>query len=259
MAQSFNYISNARLEHLNRYSSANRLKLLKLERKFQKYCYVPIDIPRIAPANDKDFLAWYTEYAKPVRKIAEDVACGVREHYEFKAIDSQNQFNRIWEQNKRADIFKVLPELKAGLEALPIINPQFSLWNSIGEVQPHRDQGVWEDLPVSFRIMLYDDNPMSTLALQHAPAVLSAQRPWKTEHHQKFMLPRVPDTNTFAWNNLRTVHSSTRQQEYQKILLIFTNMELDLDKYEDIMERSVKKYQEHTMISDHPRTTFCAA
>lgn len=232
---------------------------MKLERKFSKYCYVPIDIPKIVPADSANFLAWFTEHSRPVRKIARDVACGIRDHYEFKAIDSQNQFNRIWEQNRRTDIFKVVPELKAAFDALPIINPQFSLWNSIAEVQPHRDQGVWEDLPVSFRIMLYDDNPTSTLALQHAPAVMSAMKPWKTEDHPKFILPRLEETNTFAWSNLRTVHSSTRQQEYQKILLIFTGMELDLDKYEELMERSIKKYHEFTMISEHPRTTFCAA
>jgi hypothetical protein len=258
MAQSFDYITSARLEHLNKYSAADRLKLLKLERKFQKLCYVPIDIPKVVPADMESFLSWYSSYSKPVRKIAADVACGIREQYDFKAIDSHNQINFFWQQNRRNDIFSVLPELKDALSALPIINPEFSLWSSIGEIKPHRDAAVWEDLPVSFRIMLYDNNPTSTLSLQHAPAVRSSYAPWRSEQHAKFILPRLESTNTFVWNNLRTVHSSSYQPEYQKILLIFTNVKIDFDKYEELIARSVQKYEEFIMISDHSRATFCA-
>lgn len=257
MALSYLYITNARSEHLKRYSGADRFKLVKLERKYSKFNYIPLDVPRVTLQDPQRFIRWYTENSELVRKIGVDAAGSATNTYNFKAIDSPNQYNRIWTQNRRSDIFTEFPEIKAGIDALPVIEPQFSLWNAVNRVLPHRDQGVWEDLPFSFRIMLYDTNPVSTMSLQDAPGATS-WKSWDSKDHELFKLPRLDETNTFAWNNLRTVHSSTVDRTYEKVLLILTNLKVDLDRYEDLMERSVQKYSEHAMISKYDRSAFCA-
>lgn len=138
--------------------------------------------------------------------------------------------------------------------ALPFnARPEFSIWSSIGTVWPHRDQGPWRDLPFSFRAMLYDENPKSTLYLAE---VLPDQR---IDKNKVFPLPRLLDTNTFAWNNLRTKHGSTYEHPHRKILLIFGNTQMNTKKLEDLYERSIAKYEQFTMKSTLGLNDFVAS
>ena len=230
-------LTNMRSDFLHKYSIAERQKLNALEKKFGEYIYLPFDVEPIRPNDPTRFAAWYREHSKPISKIRADVAgspySGANN---FRSINSQDQHDLIWETNRRDDIFTVFPELKTGMEQLPFKKPgEFSMWSSMRPVMLHRDQGAWEDLPASFRIMLYDENPRETLFLRERPA--------KTYQNILPILPlRRTDSNVFGWSNLRTAHGSTWNPAYFKVLLIFTALWLDLDKFEDLLERSVAKY-----------------
>ena len=97
--------------------------------------------------------------------------------------------------------------------------------------------------------MLYDENDKETLAIQE-------DRPGVTSNFPRLDLVRSPDTNSFAWNNLRSRHGSTYDASKRKILLIASPGELDLDRYEDLLERSVAKYGDLAHISDGQITDF---
>jgi hypothetical protein len=60
------------------------------------------------------------------------------------------------------------------------------------------------------------------------------------------------DTNTFVWNNLRAVHSSKFTIGHTKILLIINEIdsEIDWNKYEMLLEKSIEKYKDYSFIDE---------
>jgi hypothetical protein len=91
--------------------------------------------------------------------------------------------------------------------------------------------------------MLYDQNIAKTLSLseclpdhEYDPTIT-------------FPIPKILDTNSFAWNNLRVKHGSFFIPDVRKVILILDWYELDVDKYHELMQRSVDKYNNYIMHS----------
>ena len=116
------------------------------------------------------------------------------------------------------------------------------LFSSTKAVPIHRDHSKFIDFPGAFRIMLHDTNPTSTLNLIDSPF----KKPTKN-----FILPRLDDTNSFAWNNLRTKHGSLFNKNYTKILAVLDYGEIDVGKYISLMDRSISKYRDYVMLSNN--------
>lgn len=241
------YITKTRHDFIFRkypYSGA-RHKLKQLEAKYGKYIYLPFDVPSIEPKDSAAFATWYFDHAKSIKKVQADVAGGTYGNDKnFLSINSVNQKDEIWETNKRSDLFTKFPEIAEGIKALPFVEPpEFSLWSSQRQVSLHRDQGAWEDLPASFRVMLYDENLHPTLFLRERPAEVM------NNIYSILPLRRLPETNVFGWNNVRTGHGSSFNPKYRKVLMIFTGVKIDLSEYERLLERSVQKYHDKVHIS----------
>jgi hypothetical protein len=98
--------------------------------------------------------------------------------------------------------------------------------------------------------MLYDENPEQTLGL------IRSLPDSNLRLSDKFMLPRLEETNSFAWNNLRTKHGSTYNPAYRKILIIIERYNLDIDKYHNLMERSVNKFKDYLLMCDRPTSEY---
>lgn len=226
-------------------------KMRLLEEKFGKYMFVPLDLPPIRPNDPEKFKTWYMSHAKQVLKKKADVA-GPPQYggKTFLSINSPKFRDPIWENNTRYDLFIHFPEIKQAMRALPFREvPQYMIWSSQRIVSPHRDQGPWVDLPISFRIMLYDENPGPTLYLKkHVPDQVT--------YAMSFKLPRLDETTTFAWNNVRTKHGSSFDPAYTKILMILGQACPDLDQYEDLLTRSVEKYKESVFLDDAPLSSY---
>jgi hypothetical protein len=99
--------------------------------------------------------------------------------------------------------------------------------------------------------MLYDTNPVQTLKL----AECLPDHPEDAEL-LKIPIPRLAETNSVVWNNLRTKHGSFFVEPFRKIILIIDRYELDVERYHELMERSVEKYNNHLMISDRNLNDF---
>jgi hypothetical protein len=123
-------------------------------------------------------------------------------------------------------------------------------WSSIKEIPWHRDQTKFTDFPGSFRISLYDENPESTLKLVDCLPDESIQ------DNSEFILPRLDETNSFVWNNLRTKHSSTFDPKFRKILLIIDSYTLDTDRYNKLLEKSIEKFKDSLMISNNEKEMY---
>lgn len=239
--------------------TARRLEQLKYNpdllstEQWGKYCYVPLDIPRY---DYPDLVNWYFERATPIYKLKSDIA---NPEYGMTNFDSVDVFvkgkieDHIWSTNPQQDFLTLFPDV---LERIKQDFPfksidRLNIWSSNRGVRFHRDHTKFVDYPSSFRIMLYDSNPIETLSL-------SEQLPDQEEEglFYKFPIPKLSDTNSFVWNNLRTKHGSFFIPTFRKIILIVDKYELDVDRYHDLMERSVKRYQNNLMMSNRPLSDF---
>lgn len=227
-------------------------KLEKLEKKFGKYMYVPLDVPPIRPLDPEAFRTWYFENAKQIRKIKADVAGSTQyDGPTFYSIDSpyHRRGGTIWERNP-VDMLARFPEIGIGLKELPFdSSPDYMLWSSMRMVRPHRDEGPWFDLPCSFRVVLYDSNPAPTLFLQEDMPGAKSHPAWRK-------LQYSPESNVFAWNNLRTKHGSTHNPENTKVLMILGQGYFNLDKYEALVERSIERFKDCLLVSKYDTTDF---
>jgi hypothetical protein len=218
-----------------------------------KYCYVPLDISRY---NYPEVVSWYFNKAKTIHKLKSDIA---NPEYGMTNFDSVDVFlknkveEHIWSTNPQQDFLKLFPNIIDRIyEDFPVKSiGTLRFWSSHRAVRFHRDHTTFVDYPSSFRIMLYDTNPIQTLSLTEKLPDTPDE-----DLFFKFSIPRLFDTNSFSWNNLRTKHGSFFIQDCRKIILIIDRYELDVKRYHDLMERSVKKYHDHLMISQRNLTDF---
>ena len=224
----------------------------QIETKFGNFLYLPLDLPSITAEGIRQY---FIERSKPICKLQYDVAGAPHKTQIFNSIDFtfKKSIPRggIWETNFEPELLRELPELIPFLEALPFYElPDFMLWSSNMQVQPHRDSAPWLDCPSSIRSFLLDENPTQTLKLQEAPS--------NDQYYFPSFLP-LAKSGHFAWNNLRAKHSSTysRTEQYKKILLIVSSiMPFDLVKLENLLDRSVAKYRENALCSVLEQSDF---
>jgi hypothetical protein len=221
--------------------------------RWKNYCYVPLDIPRI---ENLELVNWFFENSQPTYKLKEDIANRSTGIPVFNSVDIfptgiiDNM--EFWKINNRPDfLIKFKNILDQILKFFPFKEiTQMRMWSSNMDVMWHRDQTRFTDNPNSFRIMLYDENPSQTLGL------IKSLPDSTLDLSNKFMLPRLLETNSFVWNNLRTKHGSIYDPAYKKILIIIERYNLDIDRYHEIMERSVRKYKDHLLICDRKTNEY---
>jgi hypothetical protein len=222
----------------------------ELEEKWGKYCFVPFDIPKIG--DDPKLVEWLKENSKPTIKIREDIAGGIGNRFPvFNSVDiklygeKHNVFD-IWKRNYDHNFLDEFPYFhEQMMDLLPFHTiTDWHFWQSNIQIIPHRDQQDFRDFPNSFRSMIYDENPCPTLYVKEDVPDSSVTFP------EKF-IRKLPNTNTFAWNNLRVMHGSFYLKNYSKMLLIINNRNLDVVKYNKLMERSIEKYADHLLVSNN--------
>ena len=221
--------------------------------RWKNYCYTPLDIPKI---ENFELVNWFFENSKPTFKLKEDIANKSTGIPVFNAIDIfptgiiDNM--EFWKINNRPDFLIKFKNIQDQiLEYFPVKEiTQMRMWSSNMNVMWHRDHTRFTDNPNSFRIMLYDENPEQTLG------IVKSLPDSNLRLSDKFMLPRLEETNSFAWNNLRTKHGSAYSPAYRKILIIIERYNLDIDKYHNLMERSVNKFKDYLLMCDLPTSEY---
>lgn len=229
----------------------------ELEKAYGNYLFVPLDIPVIQANDQQAFLDFFHANAAYTKRIKEDIA-GLPSNdtvsgYKatFKSIDSHPNGNSIWFRNYVPELFYNFNEIFEQIYEYYPIDPKtlsFSLWSSQLAVQPHRDESSMIDMPINFRLRLFDNNPFETLKLHLSPI----DKPEVETHRFKMPL----DTNSWVWNNLRTKHSSVKLGGREKILMIlYTNYNLNMNKFVDLLDRSISKYKDNVIIDTHTTST----
>lgn len=245
--------------------------LKELERRWSRYSWLPLDLPRF---DYPDASEWIYQNCKPIVKLRPDIsnpAYGDASRHVFNAVDvltgdkkdiENIRRNTTFSLNRHQEFIDLFPELyERILFEFPVKKiKRIMFWSSVYEIPFHRDETEFIDSPCSFRIMLDDTNPSSTLRLLDAPVSLNNPRPFHLAKATEgvFSVPRIDTTNTMAWNNFRVLHGSVFQEGYRKIIMIIESGvgNIDVQRYHKLMERSVKKYEQHAMISNRPQSDY---
>ena len=233
---------------------ANKLhdiSVTDIESQWGKYCLTPLDIPNV---NVDGIAEWFFDRKKPVVKRVADIAGGQPGQGDYNSVDINLSSIPLsyWTRNEEHNFLEEFPYFVDQLMDLFPFKKihMFRFWESVKPIGLHRDDNDFRDFPNNFRTMVYDENPDSTLFSEEwLPDATVATGPRK-------FIPRLPETNSWAWNNLRTRHGSTYNPNYKKILLIVSGFEIDGNKYNKTMQRSINKYSEYIMTSERDKTDY---
>lgn len=244
--------------NLKRFNPETVKRVLDLEKKFGKICFTPLAVPKIQALDQENFVEWYFETCKPSIKQNKDIATQYTGSTSFLSIDllpeSYDIKKSIWSKNIIRDFESQWPDLwNQFYEYLPFEKiVGFSIWSSTKDIVPHRDHSLFLDLPLEFRTMLHDPNPKTNLYISESLPNSNID-----DHAEKVFLPNHIETNSFAWNNLRSWHGSKHYPEHKKIIMIFhwTN-KINWKKYERLIENSYEKYRDYSLTSCHSIEDF---
>jgi len=242
------------------------------EKAYGKYLLVPFDIPKIVPNDINKFvLFWFTK-ADSAIKIKTDMLSqqgvgsgNIRSPY-LQITSVGDKHSDVWSDNQVPDIYTEFPEIFEQVhEYMPFITRKdfkWYMWSANWNVPAHRDYGSQLDCPSGIRIMLFDNNPAPTLSMTVDPI--------DKEYSRKYPIIIPDDTNSFAWNNLRQKHESVYTRGHRKILFIISPKELTyflstidnrktINKYVDLLDRSIAKYKDHVVVdTDNDYTDYLA-
>jgi hypothetical protein len=245
--------SNADLRQTNLgYIPAHYHKeIYDLERDYGKYCYVPLAVPVI---NDERIVDWFNQHRQAIIKMKPDIADQNFGYSLFNSInvcldDRYLAKNPIWSDNQYPNFKQDFPHFyQQMMDCLPLAQiPRFSFWNSTRPIEPHRDHSYLVDMPNSFRIMIYDENPIETLYVYENADDYNGDKKY---------VDRLAETNSFVWNNLRVEHGSDYLSGYSKILLLINDFIPNYKKYREVMEKSISTYRDHLVVSAHQLEDF---
>ena len=232
--------------------------ILELEKTYGRYLFVPFAIPKILPNDMEKFVDYFFSNAKRLGKRMSDLAGPTLEKHQvpYVSINSNtaNWSGGSFDTNPSSDVYSKFPELFEQIhDLMPWVGDRdfkWSMWSSDHNVPLHRDIGTMTDTPISARIKLFDTNPFETLTLHLDPIDKddSSKKVWQ--------IPIPNDTNSFAWNNLRTKHKSVfvpskDNKQFRKILFIWRgtlSSTLQINQYIDLLDRSIAVYKKETLI-----------
>ena len=235
-------------------------EITRLENKFGNCLGIPLDIPKIeVPEN---FVNSYFEQAKYSFKKLPDIAGPTTllsanrstEASSFISIDSEKtSHSSIWTKNFQQDFITEYKDIFDQInEYLPLASAiqSFTLWSSTQPVNFHRDDSSFLDLPTQFRVLLHLPTEASDTTLR-----LQTSAP-NQQNCNYFKITMPAETNSMAWNNLRVVHGSTFTG-HKKILFIPTcPLNIDWKKYEDLLDRSIRKYRSFAFIDTYEKEHY---
>lgn len=246
------WFSEQRLINLQKYNEDSKLKILDLEKKFGHVCFTPLSIPLIKPREPEKFRNWYFDTSKLSIKQNKDIATQYTGGSSFRSIDllpkGYDAAKSIWSKNIVENFNQQWPDLwEQFYEFLPFEKIEgFSMWSSTKDILPHRDQSLFLDIPLEFRVLLDDPNPEPNLFIGECLPNFSTD-----QHLSHRALPNHIDTNSFVWNNLRSRHYSNYNEDYKKIIMIFHwTCKINWKKYEVLIEKSLDSYKEYSLLSE---------
>ena len=219
-------------------------KMEELGKKYRPYRWLPLDIPKFEFEDHYEFMKVWDEEAIDIIRLRPDSAepwdkdthpLGENSHYYkpafkgFYVYDSGTTNMGIWSWRCSDNpIFKSLVEHVQEYFPFHFIYNMY-IWESCKQIEPHTDQTFFWNCPTEFRIMLNDENEKPTLYVADM------------DDHQCSYIDLPEDTNALCWSNGSQMHGSDYYGKRKQLLVI--NGIYSLNKYEDLINRSIEKYK----------------
>jgi hypothetical protein len=236
-----------RKESLRRWGST---EFHRLEKKYGRYLFVPLDVPVIKSNRHEELISFYYDHARLSERLKEDIAGTMDDSHRasFLSLNSSRSVKGdVWSKTHMPDFEMLFKDLFEQIyEYLPIQQDtkfDYTIWSTKSPVVMHRDHTSLLDIPLNFRIKLYDENPSETLLIKNTltDGVYQYQKTCNP-------IPLPRETNTWTWNNARIVHGSTYDPAYKKMLMILEDLKLDWDKYEKLLDQSLNRHKDNVLI-----------
>jgi hypothetical protein len=228
-----------------------------LNEKWTGIISCPLDIPKIEPDNWNDFWEIWNREKGPTFNRTRAAAPVLWNGLDLIEIGKtqRNKYESTYSPQLAESCVKMMASIR---EHMPYINiARCRLWESIEVIKPHRDKNKEArdrmPLPAQFRSMLSDTNPSPTFYL--SPVLNENETPQEgvvareiafKSGKRYYIDSMLEDTNSFVFDGTKVYHGSDYDPQYSKIILVLGGR-LDLEKYDDIMERSSKKYANRVM------------
>mgnify|MGYP000323996842 FL=1 len=159
-------------ESLRRWGSS---EFNRLEQKYGKYLFVPLDVPLIKSNKHNELVEFYYQHAKLAERIKEDIAGSMDDTYRAKFLSlnsSDTEADDVWTKTYKPEFENTFKDpFDQIYEYLPIQKDtkiSYTIWSTQSPVVMHRDHTSLLDLPLNFRIKLYDNNPSETLLIKNS-------------------------------------------------------------------------------------------
>ena len=233
--KSLNLINTQR-EFLKTNHSELFSRILNIEELYSTYNFMIFNLPKFKMDNDELFHDIWNKNQINCSRVRTDIASpyDIDSTPRFRALDileAMPERKRIWTTNYM-DLSAKFPLFYQQMyDCLPFSKINYvRLWQSIGPINMHRDDSWWYvNAPTEIRIMIYDENDSGTLKIQ----------PELIPEDLKYI--NMPDeSNSFAFNNIRCLHGSIKNDK-EKILACITGT-FDLDKLQKLFENSIGKF-----------------
>lgn len=222
----------------------------QLGNKWRNTAAAKLDMPPIVPDDWAAFwYIWHAEKARARRVGADRNNTGPGGWVGIDLLPpDQSGKPRSFEQPYAPALAEACPNMMRTIrEHFPIRDIKIiRLWQSIVEIKPHREGWFPNSFryPSEFRAMIHDENVRPTFYLlpitdpENADSE-TAKANAKLLHERQYVDAKPGEA--FVFNGETAYHGAEYDPGHSKILMIVKGP-LDLDKYDDLMTRSVKKH-----------------
>jgi len=244
------------------------VKIQEMVKKYHHVQYTPLISKKIEVPQE--FVDWFFEHAQLNSNPFPDFNHTWLSVY--KKADYDFQYHGT-AKNKDLSHYPDIKEMYVYLfDQLEDILPyksleSFNISSNVKNVVLHRDPLLLISLPISFRVMLYDENTVGTYHhVQYRPTNevfefndndYVDQGSFRNGVLGKSTIHDPKNGPFFTYNNLTVKHSADKHDNAKKILFIprITNP-IEWDKFEELMDKSLKKYKESCMLDDLPLSDY---
>lgn len=231
---------------------------------------LPLDLPFIQPDDwDSFWEIWHRDSDYTIRN-ADRLNPGAKRPWLGMDLIDNSAANRAYIQPYSPDMAAALNGMVKLIEdCFPFQTlSQIRLWQNVTEILPHRDRNVGNEknpqfekrqqpgfvklFPNEFRIVLTDNNPRPTFYLTAAPNRDFApgddiqDRKLAHQSAERHYVRLPSGRNSFVFADTTAYHGADLLDGHSKILVVLKG-QLDRDRYDDLMVRSMNRYQDYAI------------
>lgn len=223
----------------------------QLGKKWRGVTATVLDIPDIVPDDwDTFWQIWNAEKARSRRIGADRNNTGPGGWVGLDLIHAQGK--NSFEQPIVPELAEACPRMMSNIiQHFPFSSLRLvRLWQSIVPIKPHREGNPNQfQYPSEFRTMLHDTNTRPTFymtpVMDHANADSEPAKAEAKLNGRRHYVNVAPG-ESFIFNGETAYHGAEYDPGHHKILVIVKG-DLDLDRYDDLMQRSVDRFPERVM------------